>query len=85
MLYPTELRGQAVIAAADGFCQTDTLLARRPRVLVKFSPLSRSTGVKLRPSNKVVAVVDCETPRTTRDGRKSPFVLGRGHLGCDSA
>ena len=44
MLYPTELRGQAVVVAAGGFCQTDTLLARRAQVLVLFGSASRSIG-----------------------------------------
>lgn len=44
MLYPTELRGQAVVVTAGGFCQTDTLLARRDRVLVLIGSESRSSG-----------------------------------------
>jgi hypothetical protein len=43
VLYPTELRGRAVVATAGGFCQTDTSLARRARVLVQFDSDSRST------------------------------------------
>ena len=34
MLYPTELRGRAVVVTAGGFCQTDTPVARTARCFI---------------------------------------------------
>jgi hypothetical protein len=76
-----------VVVTAGGFCQTDTLLARRARVLFCWARRARQRGgfSKFQTVDEVVAVVDRETSRARRDGSNSPLVLGRGHFGCDSA
>lgn len=89
MLYPTELRGRAVILTAGGFCQTDTPVARTTRFSFQIASADRSSRLfsgfseQNRHGNRRCRG-ECGSCRGKADGRRSASIFSGRHFGRDA-